>query len=867
MVVTGQLERETDEELALHVARGDREAFARLYERHFQPVYDFVARIVRDRDAAADVAQSTFTKVWESSAAARPVRNPRAWLYAVAYNSAIDEVRRRSRSPASIEQSDHLAESDLPAPAPRDVSEPEAQLLEKELAELVWSAAAALSPDEYALLDLHVRRGLDADELAEQLGLRKGALYTRLSRLRRSLEEALTSALLMRRGRRDCSTLDALLTGMQASTLTPEVRRAIQAHLDECRVCQDSKRRYVTAAEIFAGLAPLPLTPGFQDLLWRRISEQLGWDAGGNGAADAGKATSAGPRPQASPLGTRFSSPLGAGARAARALLSLPATKAPLLLVFAAGAVVATIAATLALTLTSGGSAVRDPRYVWSPSHDAGESSTARVIAMRWSRQPGAAGYSILWSHSRSDLPDAVADLPGTATGTTSGRLSPGRWYFTLRTQGPNGKWTSTVHRGPFIIVALPPVAGTPSSEQASAGPSEKPAPAGEETSATEDTEAPTESPAAAVTLAEEAPAESESESEPEPPAAGAKETSGTGAEQPRISPRPKPPTGGQLPPTSTSTTPPDSGTPAPTPVSPEPVPGDDGSDEGGDRGGRSTGDPDSGPTGEPAGTPPGSDSSPPLGNPGGGASGPDPGGADPGAPGDGGAGGGDTGGQEGGGDGCLEPDGKPSAGDEREESCGGEDKGCEQDGGAAGEEQVEQTRDASATSVRSTEPDEGCPGSPGDSNGDEGDCADEGRGSAESPGEGDPGNSDEIDPGEHADDASSVPSEDAGDECDGGSGSPNGGSGSGCAGEQEDGPSAGPGDSTRKAGEEEPAPDEGGCPGDDREHEDEDQTSESGESSTELVDHARDQREGEPSDSQDTSSALVAARVAFDSL
>ena len=41
---------------------GDQHAFAELYSRYFDPVYDFVARMTRNRDEAADIAQDTFLK-------------------------------------------------------------------------------------------------------------------------------------------------------------------------------------------------------------------------------------------------------------------------------------------------------------------------------------------------------------------------------------------------------------------------------------------------------------------------------------------------------------------------------------------------------------------------------------------------------------------------------------------------------------------------------------------------------------------------------------------------------------------------------------------------------------------------------------
>lgn len=61
------------------------------------------------------------------------------------------------------------------------------------------------------------------------------------------------------------------------------------------------------------------------------------------------------------------------------------------------------------------------------------------------------------WSALAIGLPDAVADLPGDASSASSVRLTPGQWYFHMRTQGKDGRWTSTVNVGPYVIQAAAP--------------------------------------------------------------------------------------------------------------------------------------------------------------------------------------------------------------------------------------------------------------------------------------------------------------------------------------------------------------------------------------------------------------------------
>jgi RNA polymerase sigma factor (sigma-70 family) len=252
---------ESDESLGARAHEGDKDAFATLYERHHGAIYDFAVRILRDREAAADVVQNTFTRAWPALREGELPRSVKAWLFGVARNLAIDELRNRRRVSPNDGVGLGLAElEDVNAFDPSEVVET------KELAELVWSSAAGLRAEEYALLDLHVRRGLSADELAESLGLRRGAVYTRLSRLRGALEKAVATSLLLRHGRDRCPELDSLARTHQVKASSREVRRIFQAHVEDCARCQESKGLYASPAQILAGLALMPPPDQLADL-------------------------------------------------------------------------------------------------------------------------------------------------------------------------------------------------------------------------------------------------------------------------------------------------------------------------------------------------------------------------------------------------------------------------------------------------------------------------------------------------------------------------------------------------------------------------------------------------------------------------
>ena len=95
-----------------------------------------------------------------------------------------------------------------------------------------------------------------------------------------------------------------------------------------------------------------------------------------------------------------------------------------------------------------------DPTGFHSATHQAGAQTSDGTIAVQWTPQPEATGYSILWSHERA-LPDETVDLAATAA-ETERAVTPGEWWFNLRTRGGSGAWTNTVHVGPFLIVPVP---------------------------------------------------------------------------------------------------------------------------------------------------------------------------------------------------------------------------------------------------------------------------------------------------------------------------------------------------------------------------------------------------------------------------
>ena len=240
-----------DAELVRAATAGDRGAFAAIYDRYADRLHDFCWSVLRDRDEAADATQDAFVVAAERLGQLRDPERLRPWLYAVARSQALRRVRARSRVAPEEEM------TELPDPA----SGPEQAAERSDLRELVWNAAAGLSERDRALLDLHLRHGLEGAELGEAMGVEPGHAYVLLSRLRDQVERSLGALLVARLGRDDCPDLAAILAGWDGR-FTPLIRKRVARHVDACEVCGERRRIAASPLALLAAVPPMP-APAF----------------------------------------------------------------------------------------------------------------------------------------------------------------------------------------------------------------------------------------------------------------------------------------------------------------------------------------------------------------------------------------------------------------------------------------------------------------------------------------------------------------------------------------------------------------------------------------------------------------------------
>ena len=182
-----------DAVLMLRVKRGDRAAFAELVEKYRQPLFNFVFRTLRDETETEDVAQNTFLQVWKSRARYERTAKFSTWLFSIARNLCLNEIRRRSRHPAESLEETHAEHDDQPSRQYEDkkVFLPTENVLHGELAKKIEEALDELPENQRTAILLCRQDEVSYEEIAEILGCSLSATKSVIHRGRETLKEKL----------------------------------------------------------------------------------------------------------------------------------------------------------------------------------------------------------------------------------------------------------------------------------------------------------------------------------------------------------------------------------------------------------------------------------------------------------------------------------------------------------------------------------------------------------------------------------------------------------------------------------------------------------------------------------------------------
>jgi RNA polymerase sigma-70 factor (ECF subfamily) len=173
-----------DAQLISRVAKGDRSAFASLYDSYSTPLYSLAVKMLANETEAQDLLQEVFLSVWNKAGTFRADRGSAfSWIVTQLRNRAIDRLRsRRRRGELLAENAPDLEPSGSSSPSSAQNAE------SNERARDVRSALDQLTEDQRQVLRLAYFEGLTQAEIAEKLeeplGTIKARAYRGMARLR-----------------------------------------------------------------------------------------------------------------------------------------------------------------------------------------------------------------------------------------------------------------------------------------------------------------------------------------------------------------------------------------------------------------------------------------------------------------------------------------------------------------------------------------------------------------------------------------------------------------------------------------------------------------------------------------------------------
>src|SRR5436189_3369320 len=186
-------ELDPDAALMLRVKQGDSRAFGELVDKYKQPVMNLVYRMLRDASEAEDLAQNVFIQVHRSAERYHVASKFSTWLFTIARNLCLNEIRRRSRHPAESMDVPHPEQEDQPWHQFQDTKtfSPPEQLLQGELEEKIQAALTELPENQRLAILLCRQDELSYEDIARVLGCSLSATKSLIHRGRETLKQKL----------------------------------------------------------------------------------------------------------------------------------------------------------------------------------------------------------------------------------------------------------------------------------------------------------------------------------------------------------------------------------------------------------------------------------------------------------------------------------------------------------------------------------------------------------------------------------------------------------------------------------------------------------------------------------------------------
>ena len=177
----------SDGELITEAIAGREDGFEEIVRRYQRPITTYVYRMVGNYDAALDVTQEVFIKVYNSMARYSAEYKFSTWLYKISHNAAIDYLRRQRGREQSLEVENADGTYQLEFESQR--LSPEQEREQSEWREEIGAVVKCLPAGYRELIILRHTQDLSYDEIAEITNMPLGTVKNRLFRAREMMRE------------------------------------------------------------------------------------------------------------------------------------------------------------------------------------------------------------------------------------------------------------------------------------------------------------------------------------------------------------------------------------------------------------------------------------------------------------------------------------------------------------------------------------------------------------------------------------------------------------------------------------------------------------------------------------------------------
>lgn len=185
-----------DVQLMLKFQKGDKRAFEELMKKYFPRVMNFIFRYMGNREVAEELTQEVFIKVYKTAANYTPQSKLQTWLFTIAKNMSLNELRKYKYKIVSMDQQLETDNGQVTMQLQDDgQATPRDDVLQNEKNMVIRQAIAGLPENQRIAVLLRRYEQFTYDEIAQTMGVSSKAVKSLLNRAKENLRDKLKSLL------------------------------------------------------------------------------------------------------------------------------------------------------------------------------------------------------------------------------------------------------------------------------------------------------------------------------------------------------------------------------------------------------------------------------------------------------------------------------------------------------------------------------------------------------------------------------------------------------------------------------------------------------------------------------------------------